>query len=105
MHGLNVHVLPSFPAGVSPIWEVLFRAMCCPVPQKLKAALDEAIGSLARRSDVTTALWERLLAAVVVAPISAEATAVPRYDLTYQLNEIEVGWMDACRMGAALLRL
>ncbi|KAL4853554.1 Nuclear pore complex protein NUP205 [Chlorella vulgaris] len=76
-------------AGVSPIWEVLFRAMCCPVPQELKAALDEAIGSLARRSDVTTALWERLLAAVVVAPISAEATAVPRYDLTYQLNEIE----------------
>ncbi|KAL4441042.1 hypothetical protein ABPG77_010473 [Micractinium sp. CCAP 211/92] len=76
-------------AGVAPVWEVLFQAMCCPVPQELKAALDEAIASLARRPDLAAALWERLVAAVVVAPASADNPAVPRYDLSYQLNEIE----------------
>ncbi len=64
--------------------------------QELKAALDEAIASLARRPDLAAALWERLVAAVVVAPASADNPAVPRYDLSYQLNEIEVrageGW-------------
>lgn len=59
--------------------------------QELKAALDEAIASLARRPDLAAALWERLVAAVVVAPASADSPAVPRYDLSYQLNEIEVG--------------
>ncbi|KAL4457392.1 hypothetical protein ABPG75_012257 [Micractinium tetrahymenae] len=76
-------------AGVAPVWEVLFQAMCCPVPQELKAALDEAIAALARRPDLAAALWERLVAAVVVAPASTDNPAVPRYDLSYQLNEIE----------------
>lgn len=76
-------------AGVAPVWEVLFQAMCCPVPQELKAALDEAIASLARRADLAAALWERLTAAVVVQPSAADNPAVPRYDLSYQLNEIE----------------
>ena len=62
-----------------------------PPAQELKAALDEAIAALARRADLAAALWERLLAAVVVQPASGEAAAVPRYDLSYQLNEIEVG--------------
>ena len=61
------------------------------VTQELKAALDEGIAALARRPDLAAALWERLVAAVVVAPPSGpDAAAVPRYDLTYQLNEIEV---------------
>eukprot|EP00887_Chlorella_sp_A99_P002898 scaffold6.g2898.t1 len=77
-------------AGVSPVWEALFQAMCCPVPQGLKAALDAAVASLARRPDLAGLLWERLAAAVVVAPLGgAEAAAVPRYDISYQLNEIE----------------
>ncbi len=59
-------------------------------PQELKAALDEAIAALARRPDLAAALWERLVAAVVVQPAAGEAAAVPRYDLSYQLNEIEV---------------
>ena len=61
------------------------------LPQELKGALDEAIASLARGPDLAAALWERLVAAVVVQPATAEAAAVPRYDLSYQLNEIEVG--------------
>ena len=128
------------------MWEVLFQAMCCPVPQvrrwrlshralshtllallllsllgpqawlpactkhppsarhgaathhmsrlmlqELKAALDDAIAALARRPELAAALWERLAAAVVVQPVAGEAAAVPRYDLSYQLNEIEVG--------------
>lgn len=77
-------------AGVSPAWELFFQAMCCPVPQELKAALDGAIAAAACRADVAAALWERLLAAVVVAPIAEPGLAVPRYDLSYQLNEIEV---------------
>lgn len=56
-------------AGVAPCWEVLFQAMCCPVPQELKAALDGAIAALARRPELAAALWERLLAAVVVQPM------------------------------------
>ena len=99
-------------AGVAPSWEVLFQVMCCPVPQALKAALDGAIAALARRSDLAAALWERLMAAVVVqqsmpgfggsSRITTTTTtttstitnangsaAVPRYDLVYQLNEIE----------------
>lgn len=60
------------------------------VLQELKAALDEAIASLARRPDLAAALWERLVAAVVVSPASTDNPAVPRYDLSYQLNEIEV---------------
>lgn len=99
-------------AGISPSWETLFQAMCCPVPQSLKASLDRAIAALARRPEVATALWDRLLAAVVVLPVPLgtsgadalvslntpwlhrralddDAAAVPRYDLVYQLNEIE----------------
>ncbi len=60
--------------------------------QELKAALDGAIASLARRPDLASLLLERLLAAVVVQPAAAAGQAsVPRYDITYQLNEIEVG--------------
>jgi len=63
-----------------------------PGTQELKEALDEAIASLARRADLAAALWERLAAAVVVQPATADGGAtVPRYDLSYQLNEIEVG--------------
>jgi Nuclear pore complex scaffold, nucleoporins 186/192/205 len=88
-------------AGVAPSWEVLFQAMCCPVPQSLKAALDSAIAAMARRPDLAAALWDRLLASVVVQPYGSNATSngsmdsttgsgiVPRYDLAYQLNEIE----------------
>ena len=82
-------------AGVSPCWEVLFEAMCSPVPQKLKASLDRAIASLARYDALVGQLWDRLLGAVVVRkdPLRSNGqTAKPipvKYDLTYQLNEIE----------------
>lgn len=36
------------------------------------------------------AMWERLLAAVVVMPDSQDDAAVSQYDISYQLNEIEV---------------
>ncbi|KAK9838304.1 hypothetical protein WJX81_003260 [Elliptochloris bilobata] len=85
--------------GVAPLWEVLFQLMCHPVPQKLKAALDDAIAAFARRPEAAAALWERLLAAVVVAPGlggggsggggGGGGRGLPRYDLTYQLNEVE----------------
>jgi nuclear pore complex protein Nup205 len=85
-------------AGVAPSWEVLFQAMCCPVPQSLKAALNLAIAATARRPDLAAALWDRLLASVVVQPYGSSTVnnnmdsnggIVPRYDLAYQLNEIE----------------
>jgi hypothetical protein len=86
-------------AGVAPSWEILYQAMCCPVPQSLKAALNLAIASMARRPDLVVALWDRLLASVVVQPFSTVGAGsgmdtsgggiVPRYDLAYQLNEIE----------------
>jgi len=79
--------------GVAPSWEVLFEAMCSPVPQKLKAALDGAIASLARHQSLVGPIWDRLLGAVVVRkdPLSFDGRkSVPvKYDLTYQLNEIE----------------
>lgn len=79
--------------GVAPSWEILFEAMCCPVPQKLKATLDEAIASLARHQSLVGPIWDRLLGAVVVRkdPLSFDGRkSVPvKYDLTYQLNEIE----------------
>lgn len=76
-------------AGVSPVWEVLFQIMCCPVPQDLKAATDRAIAALCRSPELSSTLWERLVAAVVVAPLAPDQISLPRYDLTYQLNEIE----------------
>lgn len=96
----NVDVIPSWlhklddEAGVSPSWEIFFQAMCCPVPQELKASLDEAIAAVARRPDLAAALWERLLSAVVVLPYSGttfpdSGGSLARYDLAYQLNEIE----------------
>jgi len=38
----------------------------------------------------TSAIWERLQAAVVVAPSMQDDTAVGQYDISYQLAEIEV---------------
>lgn len=80
-------------AGMSPSWDILFEAMCCPVPQKLKAALDKAIASLAGHQVLVVPLWERLLGAVVVRKDSLQRDGrkhVPvKYDLSYQLNEIE----------------
>lgn len=58
----------------------------------MKAALDDAIAAFARRPELASALWERLLQSVVVQPLSAEDNRigpVARYDITYQLNEIE----------------
>ena len=79
--------------GVAPSWEILFEAMCCPVPQKLKAALDGAIASLTRHASLVGPIWDRLLGAVVVRkdPLMFDGRkSVPvKYDLTYQLNEIE----------------
>ena len=61
--------------------------------QELKAALDGAIEAIAARPDQAGPLWNRLLQAVVVqggpSPVTA-APPLPHYDLTYQLNEIEV---------------
>lgn len=80
-------------SGVSPSWEVLFEAMCCPVPHKLKASLDRAISALAKHQPLVGSLWDRLLGAVVVRkdPLNFDGhKAIPvKYDLTYQLNEIQ----------------
>jgi hypothetical protein len=56
--------------------------------QNLKAALHQAIASFAASPEVAIQLLERLLQAAVVSP--APVLGLPRYDLTYQLNEIEV---------------
>ena len=60
--------------------------------QKLKAALDDALCTFARHPAYVPPLLDRLLRSVVVQPRSLqEASSLPRADLTYQLNEIEVG--------------
>lgn len=58
--------------------------------QTLKAACDEAISVMVARGGQAGAMWERLLAAVVVMPDSQDDAAVSQYDISYQLNEIEV---------------
>ena len=58
--------------------------------QKLKAACNEALGVLVAATDQTSAIWERLQAAVVVAPSMQDDSAVGQYDISYQLAEIEV---------------
>ena len=58
--------------------------------QKLKAACNEAIGVLVAATGQTSAIWDRLQAAVVVAPSMQDDTAVGQYDISYQLAEIEV---------------
>lgn len=79
-------------AGVSPCWELLFRVMSCPVPQALKAALDRAIAAISCRRDLSIALWDRLVSAVVVHPLPRNhiaSSTISQYDIRYQLNEIE----------------
>lgn len=80
-------------SGVSPCWEILFESMCCPVPQRVKASMDKALAGLARQTSLVPLLWDRLLAAVVVRreAITEEGLkSVPvKYDLSYQLNEVE----------------
>ncbi len=58
--------------------------------QKLKAACNEAIGVLVTATGQTSAIWDRLQAAVVVAPSTQDDSAVGQYDISYQLAEIEV---------------
>ena len=82
---------------------------CSITLQEVKAALDAAIASFARRADLAEALWERLLQSVVVAPnpfngdASSLMAAVPRYDITYQLNEVEVRVHYCCTWQSVLL--
>ena len=58
--------------------------------QALKAACDEAIAVLVSRTGQASATWERLLAAVVVEPSVHDDPSTGRYDISYQLAEIEV---------------
>lgn len=75
-------------AGIAPVWEILIQAMCCPVPLALKACLDKSIASLASsQPEIASHLMDRVIAATVVQLPSPEGVA-PRYDLSYQLNEI-----------------
>lgn len=59
--------------------------------QALKAACNEAVAVLVSQTGQTAAIWDRLLAAVVVAPTAQDGSAVGQYDISYQLAEIEVG--------------
>ena len=58
--------------------------------QALKAACNEAIGVLVSRTSHASAIWDRLLAVVVVAPSARDDPSTGRYDISYQLAEIEV---------------
>lgn len=62
--------------------------------QVMKARLDEAIGTFAAQPEKAGQIWDRLLAAVVVQPFSPQDHTMlgpsVHYDLTYQLQEIEV---------------
>ena len=64
--------------------------------QHLKAALDDAIAALSKQPDLAGILWERLLQAVVVQPLREDThvASLACYDISYQLNEIEVWPLD-----------
>ncbi|KAK9817460.1 hypothetical protein WJX74_003584 [Apatococcus lobatus] len=85
-------------AGVAPLWELLFQLMCFPVPQVMKARLDEVIGAFASQPEVAGQIWDRLLAAVVVQPFTPQEPTMLgpsiHYDITYQLQEIEAKEQD-----------
>ncbi len=59
----------------------------------MKGAAWGAIAACASRPDAAAVAWERLVQeTVLVQPgtDAALAVAIPHYDMTYQLNEIEV---------------
>ena len=70
--------------------------------QALKAACDEAIAVVVSRTGQTSAIWERLLAAVVVEPNIHDDPSTGRYDISYQLAEIEVKLCMPCQPCIAL---
>ncbi len=60
--------------------------------QELKGAAWATIAAFARRAEFAPSLWERLLQEGVLAVPGPEGltVSVPHYDMTYQLNGIEV---------------
>ncbi len=54
--------------------------------------MDASLAALARRRDIVQQLWDRLMMAVVVQPAADQPNmlTVPRYDMTFQLHEVEV---------------
>lgn len=62
--------------------------------QALKAGCDDAIAVLVARTGQASAIWERLLAAVVVEPNIHDDPSTGRYDISYQLVEVEVRLFD-----------
>ena len=65
--------------------------------QALKAACDEAITVVVSRTGQASSIWERLLAAVVVEPNIHDDPSTGRYDISYQLAEIEVRLLPFCQ--------
>ena len=70
--------------------------------QALKAACNEALSVIVARGGQVGPMWDRLLAAVVVTPDSHDDSAVSQYDISYQLNEIEVSLLLPAHTPAAL---
>jgi len=65
--------------------------------QELKGAAWATITAFAQRPDFTAALWGRLLKEGVFLQPGSDSTLtvpVPNYDMTYQLNEIEVRFLE-----------
>ena len=54
--------------------------------------MDDTLAALAEQPDLAGVLWERLLQAVIVQPLREDdrLVSLARYDISYQLNEIEV---------------
>lgn len=73
--------------------------------QALKAACDEALAVLVSRTGQASAMWERLLAAMVVQPNIHDDPSTGRYDISYQLAEIEVRLLMSCKACIALYAL
>lgn len=83
--------------GVEQMHDQLSRQRCM---QSLKAALDETIAALAKQPDLAGVLWERMLASVIVQPLRDDTRMVSlaRYDISYQLNEVEVSILHSSWM-------
>ncbi|GMH41354.1 hypothetical protein BSKO_09264 [Bryopsis sp. KO-2023] len=71
------------------ITDVLIHLLCQPIPHQLKAALDETLVAFGRTTNQARNLLESLKQRTILRFQGAKEDKVDRYDLLYQLNQIE----------------
>ncbi|KAF5839636.1 hypothetical protein DUNSADRAFT_292 [Dunaliella salina] len=87
-----------------PLTEPMFQLMCHPVPNTVKASLDEVLSSMAHRFKDTSGvhLLERLVQCAAVTPGGPMLPGMPRLDLGWR-HAGERQWASGWRLGAGPL--